>query len=147
MILTVTELLVGDGLAFQVVPRHDFVDLVFSLFSELVHANLDLDNVGISFQRVFQRGRVALFDFVARDVQFADALVQLEVLGQRFAELVSKQVAGQVEGLNDGLVLLKIVAQFASSFVVKAVQFQTERNQGFVDLEGAGDETTAAVVN
>ena len=82
--------MVGDGLAFQVVPRHDFVDLVFCLFSELVHAHLDVNNVGVSFQRVFKCGRIALFDFVAGDVQFADALVQLEILGQRLAELVSK---------------------------------------------------------
>lgn len=82
VLLTIAELLVRDLFALKVVPGHDLVDLILSVFSELVVADLDLDDVGVALERVFQRGCVRFFDLVAGDVQFLDRFVQFEVLGE-----------------------------------------------------------------
>lgn len=90
--LTVCESLVRDVLGHEHVLSDDFIDLLLSLFTQLIVSHIDLNDVSVAFERVFQCIGIGVIDEVARNINSPYCSVYFQELSKGFTEHMTERV-------------------------------------------------------
>ena len=143
----VAEFVVRDVLGAQEVLYHDLVDLFFRLWCEFILAHIEMDDLAVALETDLECRRVALLDAVAGDVDLLDHLVVRDVFRETLAEHVAKEVGGEVQLSEAGVLHSEVDAHLGTGFVVEPVELKVQDFQRRVNFERLAKVAGALVVN
>mmetsp|Transcript_1792 Transcript_1792/g.2540 ORF Transcript_1792/g.2540 Transcript_1792/m.2540 type:complete len:209 (-) Transcript_1792:867-1493(-) len=143
----VANALIADALSLEEVLGDHFGDFFLRVGRKVILFDVELHDTVVGEQAALEGGRVALVDLVGGDVEAPNRLVVAQVLRQALAEHIAEEIRGQVQIFQLRFLHSQVDAHLLAGLVVNAVQFQIQRDQRLVHLEGLAQVARAFVVN